>query len=169
MTKVYKSFEELKNNETVDSLRGKVFVLPTDTIYGFSCLKDDEITVKKILELKQIYIDKPFIILTDSVARIESFGTPVTDRQKYLFSKIWPGPVTVIFNEKDSYRIPDNKDLLEFIGKFGSIYSTSANITGEMQNNKIDDILKTFGDKLDIVLDIGELNNPPSTMIKIVR
>jgi tRNA A37 threonylcarbamoyladenosine synthetase subunit TsaC/SUA5/YrdC len=121
------------------------------------------------LELKQIYIDKPFIVLTDSVARIESFGIPVTDRQKYLFSKIWPGPVTVIFNEKDSFRIPDNNDLLKFIGKFGSIYSTSANITGEMQSNKVDDILKTFGDKLDIVLDIGELNNPPSTMIKIVR
>ncbi len=169
MTKIYKSWKEIAENETRESLQGKVFVLPTDTIYGFSSLKDDEAAVKKILKLKQVYIDKPFIILTDSVARIESFGIPVTDRQKYLFSKIWPGPVTIIFNEKDSFRIPDNNDLLKFISKFGSIYSTSANITGEMQNNKVDDILETFGEKLDIVLNIGELNNPPSTMIKIVR
>lgn len=42
MTVTYKSFEELMNNETTTSLQGKVFVLPTDTIYGFSCLKDDE-------------------------------------------------------------------------------------------------------------------------------
>jgi len=85
MTVTYRSFEELMNNETAISLQGKVFVLPTDTIYGFSCLKGDKVAVKKILELKQIYIDKPFIVLTDSIARIESLGVPISDRQKYLF------------------------------------------------------------------------------------
>jgi L-threonylcarbamoyladenylate synthase len=169
MPKIYKTWEEVIMGETRESVVGKVFVLPTDTIYGFSCLKDDEVAVKKILELKQIYIDKPFIVLTDSVVRIESFGIPVTDRQKYLFSKIWPGPVTIIMNERDSFRIPDNENLINFIKKFGSIYSTSANVTGEMQTNKTEDIIEKFGDKVDFILDIGELNNPPSTIIKIVR
>ncbi len=165
----YKTFKDLIKVETQESLKGKVLFLPTDTIYGFSCLQNDEVGKNKILNLKQIYIDKPFIVLVSCVEDIEKLGQKVSERQKYLFSKIWPGPVTIIFNEKDAYRIPDHPELLKFIQKFGPIISTSANVTGEMQSNNTLGIQKTFGDKVDIVLDVGELNNEASTIIKIIR
>lgn len=169
MTKIYKSWEEMMRRETSEGLVGKVFVLPTDTIYGFSCLRGDEVGIKRILDLKQIPKEKPFISLVDSIEMIESFNLQIMERQKDLLNKVWPGPVTVIMNEKDSFRIPNNSNLIKFIQKFGSIYSTSANITGDMHTNKADDIIEKFGDKVDFILNVGELNNPPSTIIKIVR
>lgn len=185
MTKVYKSFEELMNNETVLSLQGKVFVLPTDTIYGFSCFVNELDSVQKVRDLKQVEVLKPFIVLVSSFEQIKDFGIAISERQRALLDKLWPGPVSVIFDVKAdnnhpyvkkfstyneiSFRMPAHEGLEKFINKFGPIVSTSVNITKEIPINNVEEILKVFDEKVDVVLDIGELNNPPSTMIKIVR
>ncbi|MCK4918364.1 MAG: hypothetical protein KAS02_01090, partial [Candidatus Pacebacteria bacterium] len=61
------NWRELKK----ENLINKVFLLPTDTIYGFSSLFDDKVSNKQIRELKNIRMDRLFIHLISDISDLE--------------------------------------------------------------------------------------------------
>jgi len=52
---------------------GAVVVLPTDTIYGFSCLADDTKAVRRIRQLKKRDAGKPFITLVSNLKMLKKY------------------------------------------------------------------------------------------------
>jgi L-threonylcarbamoyladenylate synthase len=152
------------------NLENKVFILPTDTIYGFSALAFDKSGIEKIYQIKKRERNKPMINLISSISDLKKFNVELDQRQKDFLKKIWPGPVSVILKnkrgEKTSFRIPAKKDLLEFIKKVGPIVSTSLNISGENHLSNPKDF--NFGG-VDFLINEGELNNQPSIIIEIIR
>jgi L-threonylcarbamoyladenylate synthase len=81
---------------------GQVVVLPTDTIYGLSCLATDGRAIKKIQKLKERDAQKPLLVLIDSIARLKKY-TFVSRRQEAMLKKIWFGaarPTTVILRHR---------------------------------------------------------------------
>lgn len=161
---------------------GKIGIIPTDTIYGISCLTSSRENVEKIYEIKQRDYDKPFIILISSVKDLENFGLSVTKGQKKIFKKHWPGPVSIILDVTDgdfsylhrgknslAFRLPDDNKLMSILKETGPLVSTSANISNNPIINNSNEALQNFDEKLDFMLDIGPLENKNPSRIILVK
>tara|TARA_Y100000310_G_scaffold337773_1_gene425741 strand:- start:6540 stop:7061 length:522 start_codon:yes stop_codon:yes gene_type:complete len=163
-------FEELKKAV----LAGKVFVYPTDTVYGLGCNAEDGEAVEKIKEIKGRDKDKPLSIIAPSVDWIKENCDFDSALEKYL-----PGPYTLILKKKNpeflkqvasgdtlGVRIPDSKFCFE-IQKCGVAFvTTSVNKSGENPAIDISDIDKEIIDKVDVVIESEEeLSGKPSSLI----
>ncbi len=151
----------------------RVFVCPTDTIYGISARVSDRDAIDRIREIKGGEEYQDFITLIADISDLAKFSIELTTRQKEFLARIWPGAVTVILDcedaENKAFRVPDYPELREFIKIVGPIVSTSANKRGKRPAKTIKEIREIFGSKLDEYIDIGKLENEPSTIVKILR
>lgn len=157
----------------VDCLKkGKVVIIPTDTVYGFSGIVDDEnSTDKKIRTIKGREESKPFIQLIGNPDDIKKF---TDDEIPDKILKLWPGPLTVIVNNKISktttaFRCPDEKWLLEILRQIEKpVYSTSVNRSGTPVLEKINDIKKEFSDEVSLIIDDGDrIGGVASTIVSV--
>ena len=166
---IKKTWEELQN----EKLTGRIFLLPTDTIYGFHSLVFDREGRGKIKRLKQRDADKYFINLISKLDDLKKFVVKITENQRKFLEKIWPGRATVIFRnkkqEKISFRIPAHRKLRKFIEQTGPIVSTSANLQGRSPIKKPLALSAEMKEQIDFFIDEGELQNEPSVILEIVR
>ncbi len=161
------SWRKLKN----ENLKGKVFLLPTDTVYGFHALVWDGFATQKLKNLKERE-NENFVILISSISEIETFGIDLKKRHIDFLKKIWPGPFSVVFEKNGKtfcFRMPKKRALRGFLKKQGAVYSTSANKHGEktiISPKYLDEKQK---EQVSFFIDEGKLKNEPSTILKIVR
>lgn len=158
--------------------RGKVVVIPTDTVYGFSAIVDGRHysyhTDEKIRAIKGRDEKKPFIQLISSPADLKKYTRDLVPDE--ILSK-WPGSLTIIvhtFEKTDeisttAFRCPDDPWLRSVIAKCGApIYSTSLNRSGEPILDNVQDIKREFGNEVDLIIDDGsKRGNVPSTIVAI--
>jgi L-threonylcarbamoyladenylate synthase len=154
---------------------GAVGFMPSDTIYGLSCKAMDEEAVSRIYELKKRDVNKPSIVLIADLEQLTELS--VDKAQAELVKKYWPGPLSLEFSAPDSFlwlhrgtnafaiRMPGNEELRNLISKVGPIVSTSANIQGTEPAKSVEEAKKYFGNKVDFYIDVGVINNPPSTLV----
>jgi len=160
-------------------LSGQVVLLPTDTIYGLSCLASNETALRRILEIKGRAENKPLISLVNSWAMVERYAIIEPKVRTYL-SSVWPGPVTAILPSRQhlpavvtgglpniALRWPKNEWLNKLITLVDQpIISTSANLTGQAPIASLVEVEKYFIDVApDLAIDAGILNNPPSRIV----
>jgi L-threonylcarbamoyladenylate synthase len=101
---------------------------------------------------------------------------------KKLAQKYWPGPLTLVMKSskrlsplitmgknKVGIRIPDHNIALELLKYTGEpLAVTSANISGEDNLLSIEEIITTFEDIADIIIDAGPLRyGSPSTVVDL--
>ena len=154
--------------------RGKIVILPTDTVYGFSGIVEsgEKIfrTEEKIRAIKGREEQKPFIRLIahpDEIRRYAKDAVPDS-----LLAK-WPGALTIIVNDGTggtaAYRCPGDAWLRNIISGCGSpIYSTSVNKSGNPVLEKIGDIAETFESAVDLIISAGDTTGAlPSTIVDI--
>lgn len=160
--------------------RGKIVILPTDTVYGFSGIVDGRHysfhTDKKICEIKERDENKAFIQLLAKPSDIKKYTRDVIPCE--LLEK-WPGPLTIIVHtfEDDgnlkttAFRCPGDEWLRKVISLCGApIYSTSVNESGKDAINNVSDIKAVFGTKVDLIVDDGDKNKGiPSTIVSIME
>ncbi|MGI5069659.1 L-threonylcarbamoyladenylate synthase [Treponema pectinovorum] len=157
---------------------GKVVILPTETVYGFSGIVDGRHysyhTDKKIQEIKGREESKHFIQL---LAKIEDLKKYTRDVVPDELLKLWPGPLTIIVHTfaKDgnfvttAFRCPGDEWLRKVIGECGApIYSTSVNKSGKPILGNILQIKEEFGKDVDLIVEDGDkTENRPSTIVSI--
>lgn len=161
-------------------LQGKVGVVPSDTIYGISCLAKSKEGVERIYSIKGREHAKPFIVLISSVEDLKGFGCELSAYQQEVCTKYWPGKVTIILgctNPKFTYlhrgveslgfRLPHKESLIKLLQKTGPIVSTSANISGKPNVKEISEALDVFGSSVDFYLDEGKLEGEPSRIVSL--
>jgi len=154
---------------------GKIFIYPTDTIYGLGCNALNSESVKQIKEIKSRDKDKPLSIIAPSLKWIEKnlIIPHNTNLKKYL-----PGPYTLILKKKkknflkhvsstDSLgiRIPDCNFSLLIQETNLPFITTSVNLSGEKFAKNIKEISKKIKNKVDVIINEGELNTKPSTLV----
>ena len=158
----------------IDFLKcGKIVILPTDTVYGFSGIVEsgEKIfrTEEKIRAIKGRDEGKPFIRLIahpDEIRRYAKDAVPDS-----LLAK-WPGALTIIVNDGTggtvAYRCPGDAWLRAVIAQSGPVYSTSVNKSGKPVLEKIGDIIETFEDDVDLIISSGDTSGAlPSTIVDI--
>ena len=153
---------------------GGIVAFPTETVYGLGVCADNDTAIDNLYSAKQRSRDKKLSIMIAEPDDVRKHVKQITPIANKLISSFWPGPLTIIFD------LPDNRtvgirnsshhvvrDLLNAAGK--SIVSTSANISGRPPATDAQQVISSFSDKVDVVLDGGSAEaGKPSTVIKIV-
>lgn len=164
--------------KVVDVLKlGGVIVYPTDTIYGLGCDIFDRDAIEKIYKIKNKNASG-FSFICSDLTDIAKYAI-VSDQAYKIMKRLLPGPYTFVFkatklvpkiitpNKKTvAIRIPDSKICLELVKKLGRpIISTSVNLTNEPYFSDPLEIEKFCGDKVDLIIDAGILENDASSVI----
>lgn len=145
---------------------GGIAILPCDTVYGICALVND-VTRDRINEIKHRDPNKNYIILATLEKAHNLLGKNLVNE---LYS-LWPAPITFIAlladgSEKVAIRVPSDPLLNRILSQTGAIYSTSVNFSGEAPLNDIDEIARTFHDKVDIIGYVdGRTFSHPSTIL----
>ncbi len=169
-------------SEVVTLLKqGGTIVYPTDTVYGLGCNALDEFAVRHIFEIKQ-RSSKPLPILAKDMVWVNELVW-LTDHQRTLAQKFWPGKFTLILPKKDiipaivttglpnvGIRIANHPFTDQLLGALGyPLVSTSANLSGEGATGDIDKIIESFANaprRPDLIIDAGKLpTSNPSVLI----
>lgn len=144
---------------------GGIAVLPTDTVYGFSGAVPD--SKRKIVDLKKRDISKDFIRLIAHPSDIFRYTASAVPESVL---KLWPCALTLIVRLKDgtgtgAFRCPGDEWLRSVVEKAGrAVYSTSVNYSGSPVFTDIAAIRAEFEDKVDLIVDAGDLSGAVSTI-----
>jgi len=164
-----------KNNPELFSIIYKILknhgvvIMPCDTIYGIVGVVPH--TEKRIRKIKGRALPKPFLQLIPSRKWLSNFTTMKVPK---CVSTYWPGPLTLIFpgikaNAKVALRIPKDpflSKILFFLKK--PLYSTSVNRAGQSHLWQIEEIIEQFADKVDAIVNTGNLERVlPSTIVDL--
>lgn len=157
---------------TADFIKqGKVVIVPTDTLYGFSARVPDCAPV--INQIKGREEGKPFIELISSP---EDYKFYSNDKIPSELLNLWPASLTIIIRKKKelgggtvALRCPDDEWLRNVIKYSGcSVYSTSVNRSGFPALWKIDNIIEEFKKDVPLIVADGDRKGGvPSTIVDV--
>ncbi len=162
--------------------QGKVFVFPTDTLYGIGCDATNTEAVKRIYRIKKRDEQKPVSILISGMEDVEEL-CDISDEEREWMLEHLPGPYTILLKlkqekvklfswlkrDKIGVRIPNYvfiRKVAELSGK--PIIATSANISGSSPPKHHNELSKQILTSVDLVICAGETKyKRPSTVIDI--
>ncbi|MBU4502076.1 MAG: threonylcarbamoyl-AMP synthase [Nanoarchaeota archaeon] len=170
--------EKVKEKTILTAIKqGKIIIYPTDTIYGIGCDALNTNSVLKLRMIKQRSMEKPFSIIPHSKQWVQRNF----DVNKAYISKL-PGPFTFILRAKKdrlvsnyvtdnvnilAIRIPDHP-FIKLIQKSKTPFiTTSVNISGKPPITKVSKIPRKISKHVDIIIDAGELDRKPSTIVDL--
>lgn len=140
-----------------------VFIYPTDTIYGIGCNPFDKSAMETLSRIKKRERDKRYIFLIDSLDTLQGYVTIDDEKINSILKKVWPNPVSIVFNLNNksrilfdyssaAFRIPDNKFCNSLLnGIKAPLVSTSVNISNKPPLVDFDSIVQQFDDKVDAI------------------
>ncbi len=144
---------------------------PTTSLYGLGADALNADAVDQIFEIKARPHDKPILVLIHDIRQLNLLVKRVSPIAEKIMEKFWPGGVTLIFKAKDhlphaltagSGKIgirlayhPVASALAKAVGS--PITGTSANLSGQPGISKIDELDPMLAERLDLILDAGEL------------
>jgi tRNA threonylcarbamoyl adenosine modification protein (Sua5/YciO/YrdC/YwlC family) len=162
--------------------KGAIFIFPTDTMYALGCLMTQRTAIEKICRiLNKKEKQAKMSLICPNISVVSKYTQQIDNQVFKTMKRYLPGPYTFILKsnnyvqkyfknsrEEIGIRIPDNTvilELLEFLD--APVISTSLNTDGELQQSfsNPEDIFDTFENKVDILIDGGEVNEGESTVI----
>ena len=165
--------------------KGKIFVFPTETVYGIGTNAYNEESCKKIYEIKKRPNWKPLIVLISDIEMLKNLTEEINDIEKKLIEAFWPGPLTIIFQKNKNIsiskyvsagldtigvRMTDGEMIQKIIKKANvPIVAPSANLSGKTDGTKIQEIMDEIGNDIDGIIDIGDIyDSNPSTLVQVM-
>ncbi len=163
-------------------MRGGVIAFPTDTVYGLGCSLFDVAAVELVQRLKRRDPRHAFISLIPESSQADGLALTVSPIGRRLIGEFWPGPLSLIFlaaeivpsgvrGEGGTIALRCPKDTLShaLLQRFGGpVVSSSANLSGRPPAETAEEVVATFGNQLDLVLDGGPRRGGiPSTLVDV--
>lgn len=165
----------MKNNNLLHQAaltlkQGGVIIIPTETVYGIAADATNKSAVDKIFQIKQRDSNKPLQILLHNLKLTKNYVN-FNEKSENLAKQYWPGPLTLILDEKEGIDISKNihtddktlgvrvtkheilDQLFELIDF--PLAATSANISGEPAITNFKKANELFEGKVDYILDGG--------------
>lgn len=163
---------------------GKTAVFPTETVYGIGTNAMNAEACEKVFEVKGRPANKPLIVLISNINMLDGIVDELNEIEEKLMQKFWPGALTIILKKNKKCNIPnvvtagrDNIGVRMTSGKIAGllidkagvpIVAPSANISGNPTGIKIENIIEELGDRVDYILDYGDVEkSTESTIVKV--
>ena len=160
--------ETALSSATVAVQKGKLVVLPTDTVYGIGADAFDPMAVRELLAAKGRGREMPPPVLVSAATTLDALATRVPDYARKLVEEFWPGPLTLVCTQQSSLqwdlgetrgtvavRMPDHQLALALLERTGPMAVSSANKTGEPAAEDADAAERMLGEDVAIILDGG--------------
>lgn len=174
-TYIVKVDNDVDNNEsyqqTVDCLRnGGLVAFPTETVYGLGALATNPLATKKIFEAKGRPSDNPLIVHIGTQDEVSLYAAEIPAKAIQLMDAFWPGPLTLIFNEKPDViaenvtvgrgtvglRMPNHPVALKLLTLLGGpLAAPSANQSGKPSPTTALHVARDLDGRIPFILDGG--------------
>jgi tRNA threonylcarbamoyl adenosine modification protein (Sua5/YciO/YrdC/YwlC family) len=170
-------------DEAVAGIRaGKAVVLPTDTVYGLCVDAYREEPVRRLQRLKQRPEAMPIALLAADLDAVLEAIPELRGRAAVVARALLPGPYTLVLSnparrfrwltgttpEAIGIRIPDLPEPARAVlDRVGVVAATSANLHGDMDPARVEEIPDQIRAAVDAVVDVGPLPGTPSTVVDL--
>ena len=175
------------DEDAADRLRdcitsGGVAVFPSDTVYGVCCDPDNEEAARRLYALKGRPSARAcavmFFSLDDALEELDDLH----ESEREALHRLLPGPVTVLLANRNrrfqsacrvdpgtiGLRVPDLAGALTALSTVGvPVLQSSANLSGEPDARRLEEVPERLLEGADLVIDGGELRGTPSTVIDL--
>jgi L-threonylcarbamoyladenylate synthase len=164
--------------------RGDVVAYPTETFYGLAADPRNAEAVERVFVAKGRRSEEPLPLIAADTDTVERWFGALTPRAAALAHRFWPGPLTLVLPLAQVPALPQNltagrsniavrvpahplaRALARAAG--GVITSTSANRSGEPPVSTADEVLRSIGDRIALVIDGGPTpGGAPSTIVDV--
>jgi L-threonylcarbamoyladenylate synthase len=169
-------------DELADAARlmraGGVIVVPTDTVYGLAALPNLPAAMARLFEVKRRAADVPIAVLCVDREQALALAAEVRPEVQRIADRLWPGPLTLVLPRRDGLdyeigrptstigvRCPDHDLVRALAALVGPLAVTSANRHGAPPEVTADGAAAALGDDVDLVIDGGRCDAPPSTVV----
>ena len=164
--------------------KGKIIVVPTETVYGVAALASKPRAVAKLVAKKERQPGHALPLAVADLTMLRKVAPNVPPLAERLARKLWPGPITLVLDvnaPQENYwreyvapkgtigfRCPDNPFLLDVLYELDEpIVLTSANYSGKEPACSVEEAEKEL-DFVDLFVDNGNTTiGKPSTVLKI--
>jgi L-threonylcarbamoyladenylate synthase len=150
---------------------GGIVSFPTRYLYGLGANALNPDAIDQVFKIKQRPYSKPLSVLINRQEDLALLVRNVPQAAVRIMEGFWPGDITIVFEANET--LPPN--LTAGSGKIGvrlpqhpvavaltnavqvPITATSANLTGRGGCSRVSDLDPAVADKLDLMLDAGQL------------
>jgi len=161
--------------------RGRLVVLPTDTVYGIGADAFSPEAVRRLLAAKGRGREMPPPVLVSAATTLDALAVGVPSYARALVQELWPGPLTLVCHQQSSLqwdlgetrgtvavRMPDHEVALELLARTGPLAVSSANRSGMPAATDADAAESMLGDSVAVYLDHGRSGGgDPSTIVDV--
>ena len=163
---------------------GGVAVFPADTVYGLACEPDTREAVERLYALKGRRPDKPAAVMFFDPELAFAALPELEPRTRSLLERLLPGGITALLpNPLRRYPLacgPDPHTLGLRVPALGPetealaemrwpVMQSSANRAGGIDAQHLEEVPEQIRRGADLVLDGGELDGTPSTVVDLRR
>ena len=159
---------------------GGVIAMPTDTFYGLAADPFRADSVAKIFAVKGRSAERALPLIAADAEQVRDRIGALPPLAERLASRFWPGPLTLLLvapstlaeavsggTGKVGVRVPDHAVARALCAACKTpLTATSANISGTPPSSDPDEIWRTLGDRVDVLVDAGmTAGGAPSTVV----
>ena len=159
-------------------IEGGIIVYPTDTLYGFGVDATNENSINHLNKLKNrngpisviapdknvvsTWIDIPTNEKDKALENLTPHRTIIYPVRKEVVNSLIIGPENTL-----GIRIPAHPFCISLAKQCNvPITTTSVNRKGEFPKSNTNDIIESFGNSIDLIIDDGKLSGPASSIYK---
>lgn len=162
---------------------GGIVAMRTDTVYGLLASVNRPDALARLVELKSRPPSKPFVVLGADWLAVRQVTPHLSPVARRLGTRHWPGPVTLVLpaipelpaevlgvGPSIAVRVPDDALLLAVLRDLRcTVAAPSANRAGASPAQSAEEVLRIFGDSVDLIIDGGIPSFAvPSTLVSCV-
>ncbi|MGM9846885.1 MAG: L-threonylcarbamoyladenylate synthase [Muribaculaceae bacterium] len=177
------SINEKYVDTIVNALKdGSIIILPTDTLYAIACDALNNRAIERICKIKDLDPNRSTLSIVCSDISQASDYAKIDNKAFKVLKDYLPGPYTFILPASTSLpkvfkgrktvgvRIPDNPIAEALASALGNpLMTTSIDVDADAPFESVmpDSIAMRYGDSVDIIIDAGEGEIVPSTVVDI--
>ena len=162
--------------------QGGVLSVGTESSYALAAGAWNADAIERVVTMKGDRQKKPILLLIGERSQLDSLIATLPLGAQVLMEHFWPGPLTMVFpaafNLPESLtcgtgtvgiRQPSESRLLALLKATGPLTGTSANRSGERPSQTSEEVMRSLGDRVDLILDGGASpGGLPSTVLSLV-
>lgn len=158
---------------------GGVIAYPTDTTYGIGCSIFEKKAIDRVLQLKALPRDHLLSFICADLADIARYAQVENEAYRTM-KRLLPGPYTFVLRATPEVpkilqskrktvgiRVPNNPVTLALARTFRKPIVSTSTTLGDKPLLDADDISLHMGHGLDVILDAGAMNAPPSSVVDL--